>query len=146
MNLFVAGGLCCILSNIVTQSIIIRCNRKNRPCQLNYGTVLSTTKNISFILIERTFREFLRYRFYYIIHIYTLKGNLKENKLVKILIKLVHIHSPTFHKSLFDSGNNVLCASHVIIDYSNQVCVCAGNDNSIIAAIWPTVVVQFHRL
>lgn len=141
-----AGGICCILSNIVTQSIIIRCNRKNRQCQLNYGTVLCTTKNISFILTERTFREVLRYRLYYIIHIYALKGKLKQNKSVKMLIKLVHIHSPPFHKSLFDSGKNVSCASHVIIDSGNQVCVCAGNDNSVIAAIWPPVVVQFHRL
>lgn len=77
-----------------------------------------TTKNIYFILIERTFIEFLRYRFYNIsfTYIYMLKGKQKQNKLVKVLLKLVHIHSPPFHKSLFDSGKNVLFASHSIID------------------------------
>lgn len=74
------------------------------------------TKNIYFILIERTFGEFLRYRFYYIPHMWTLKGKLKQNKLVKALLKLVHIHGPAFHKSLFDSGKNVFFASRSIID------------------------------
>lgn len=45
-----------------------------------------------------------------------LKGKQKQNKSVKVLLKLVHIHSPPFHKSLFDSGKNVLFASHSIID------------------------------
>lgn len=124
MSLFVAGGIFCILSNIVTQSIIIRCNRKNRQCQLNYGQYSLPLRIFLLYLLKGLLESFVGKDFYYIIRIYTLKGKLKQNKLVKVLIKLVHIHSSTFHKSLFESGENVLGASHVIIDCSNQVCVC----------------------
>lgn len=73
---------------------------------------------------------------------YTLKGKLKRNELVKALLKLVHIHSPALHKSLSDSGKSVLFVSHSVIDWDNRVCVCTSNST----AIWPAAVVRFHRL
>lgn len=109
-------GTCCISSTTVTQSIIIRCNGKKKECQLNHDSILLPLRILILYLVKGLLQNFLDIDFIiYHSHIYA-ERKVEANKLIKVLLKLVHIHSPPLHKSLFDSGKNVLFASHGIID------------------------------
>lgn len=96
---------------LIADSTDIYIPLKKNGCQWNYGIVILPTRNIHFILVKRVVLTLIkpRYIFSYVTPCAYKKREWKQNKLVKVSLKLHHIIESSSSESLIKTKSSNRC-------------------------------------